>query len=152
MSILESTDVKVRAEREGGVGAQGIDPENVNQQAEDLQQREDEERSTLARSLIKGTTPEQQRREVVTKYVLYGCMGSGWTVAVIFVILYLELTFRQTGGEILPTPVVLKIAVKNYTENIFFKRIYISGNDTTLMTMLIYYSRVVIGIVKIFSY
>lgn len=67
-----------------------------------------------------------------TKRFLYFCIGTSLATAITFITLYSRSRLEQTGGEVLPTPVVLKISVKNYTEDTFFNRMYISGKDTTI--------------------
>lgn len=64
-------------------------------------------------------------------YFIYSFLFLGWAAAFTFLGLYLNLYFQQTGGEILPTPVVLMIAVQTYTQETIYKRLYISGNDTS---------------------
>ena len=105
----------------------------------------DESTIDLARTLIQDTNSQQEEeltrgaagncfRDFLKRYIYFFFLTSisGWAVAIAFGILYFELYFKPGGGQVLPTPVVLKIAVKSYPANdIFFNRLYISGNNTS---------------------
>jgi len=94
----------------------------------------EQERIDITQGIDTENTVQEQQAEskgwldcLKSTYFILVLAAFGWALAITFLVLYITKTVTTTGGQFVPVPVVLQIAVKNYTENEFFKRMYIGG-------------------------